>query len=159
VILDQLFGTGKELEWYQMGFRSVVVFLITLSFLRYSGSRAFGMRSPFDNVMSILLGAVLARTITGASEFLPTVFAAFVIALLHRFFAWMSLKSDRVGWLVKGSSVTIFENGKMVEESMRECLVTKKDLLESMRESGVETFDELKLATVERSGKISIVKK
>jgi uncharacterized membrane protein YcaP (DUF421 family) len=157
--IDELFGNGRDLEWYQMGSRALVVFLITLAFLRFSGTRAFGMRSPFDNVLGILLGAVLSRTITGASEFFPTVFGAMIITILHRCFAWLSLKNEKIGWLVKGKATTIFENGSMNFDNMSRCLVTRKDLLESVREAGFDSLDKIESATVERSGRISVIPK
>lgn len=157
--LEQVFGIGKELLWYQMGARAAAIFLITLIYIRFAGSRAFGMRSPFDNVLSILLGAVLSRTIAGASEFFPTIFAAFVIAALHRLFALLSVKSDAFGKLVKGDPVIIAEHGKFIEKNMTRCMVTRKDFDECMREAGIKSIDEVQKAVIERSGKINIVKK
>jgi uncharacterized membrane protein YcaP (DUF421 family) len=157
--IDLLFGNGRELEWYQMGTRALVVFLIALTFIRFSGTRAFGMRSPFDNVLSILLGAVLSRTITGASPFFPTVFAGLVLTILHYIFGWFSLRSEFIGKIVKGAPITIFENGQMIKSNMQKSLVTEKDLRESMRRANINSFEDVELAVVERSGRISIVKK
>jgi len=56
-----------------MAARSVVVFVITLLLLRISGRRSFGLRTPLDNIISIILAAVLSRAIVGASPFFSMV--------------------------------------------------------------------------------------
>ncbi|HEY5535494.1 MAG TPA: hypothetical protein VIL99_11265, partial [Ignavibacteria bacterium] len=75
----QLIGEGNDPNPYQMAIRAFIVFIIALVFLRLSGRRTFGMFSPFDNVISVLLGAVLSRAVIGASPFFSTIIAALVI--------------------------------------------------------------------------------
>jgi uncharacterized membrane protein YcaP (DUF421 family) len=156
--LDELIGGGQP-DFWQMSFRALVVFLAALIYIRFSGRRAFGLHSSFDNVLSILLGAVLARAITGDSPFYSTLFAAFVLAFLHRLFAWLTLKSDFVGKIIKGEALPIYRDGQLIEKNMQKCLITHKDLLENMRHNNIETLDEVSSANVERSGKISFIKK
>jgi uncharacterized membrane protein YcaP (DUF421 family) len=157
----RLIGEGSGcLTWFQMGLRALMLFVIALIFLRISGRRSFGLRSPFDNVISILLGAVLSRAVTGASPFFPTIIAALVIASLHRIFAWISLHSHAFGKLIKGSPKQIVKDGKIIRKNMDRCLVTDRDLEESIRlEAGVDSLDDIASAYVERGGTISLIKK
>ena len=156
----QFIGEGKELNTLQMAIRAFIIFLIALAFIRFSGRRTFGMLSPFDNVISILLGAILSRAVIGASPFLPTVIAAFVIVVLHRLFAWISLYNDVFGSLIKGNAKIIYKDGEIIRSNMKRFYITDKDLLEGIRLQGnVESLDEIKSAYIERDGKISIIKK
>ncbi len=86
-IMITLFGEGKDLNTLQMACRAFVVFFITLAFIRFTGMRTFGVKSAFDHCIIIMLGAVLSRSITGASAFLPTITAAFVLVLVHKILA------------------------------------------------------------------------
>jgi len=156
----ELIGEGTEnLTAGQMMLRSLIIFLIGLLFIRLAGRRSFGMRSAFDNVIGILLGAILSRAVVGASPFWPTVCAALVIAALHRLFAWISIYSDGFGGLIKGNPKVIYKDGRLSHDNMKRCLITDKDLVEGLRKQGnTERLEDVKAVYVERDGTLSVVK-
>ena len=156
----QLIGEGKDPNTYQMAIRAFLIFIIALVFIRLSGRRTFGMFSPFDNVISILLGAVLSRAVIGASPFFSTIIAALVIVFLHRLFAWIALYNDAFGSLIKGNAQEIFKDGKTNRKNMERFDISDKDLMEGIRlQSNVDSLDEIKSAYIERDGRISVIKK
>jgi uncharacterized membrane protein YcaP (DUF421 family) len=159
-IMYKLFGEGKDLTALQMGDRAFVMFFITLLLIRVAGMRAFGQKSAFDMIIVIMLGAILSRAVTGASAFWPTVTAGAVLAVIHRLLAWISMYSDTVGQIVKGEKIMLFKNNKQVKKNMMRCCVSYKDLQEEVRLVLNETtMDNVEEIYMERSGKISIVKK
>lgn len=158
--ITQLFGEGENQTVLQMSLRAVVIFIITLILLRIAGRRSFGMKSPFDNIIVILLGAILSRALVGASEFLPTVASATVIAVLHRLGAWVGTLNFRFGVLIKGQKIVLFDQGKLDHENMRRALISESDLYTSLRNTmNVETFDSIERAYMENNGRISFVRK
>jgi uncharacterized membrane protein YcaP (DUF421 family) len=158
--LTQLFGEGQELDPLQMALRAAVIFIISLVLIRISGRRAFGIRTPFDNVVTILLGAVLSRAITGASPFVATVTAATTIVLLHRFCAWISLHSPKFGYLIKGETKILYKDGKLERDNMRYGMISEKDLLEGLHIQGnIDGLEKAKTVYLERNGHISVIKK
>jgi uncharacterized membrane protein YcaP (DUF421 family) len=66
-LLVSIFGEGRDLSVLQMSFRAVVVFLLALLMLRITGQRTFGQKTAVDQVVMIILGAVLSRGVTGSS--------------------------------------------------------------------------------------------
>jgi uncharacterized membrane protein YcaP (DUF421 family) len=158
--LYEIFGRGKDLSVFQMCMRAVLIFSITLFFIRISGKRSFGMRMPMDNVITILLGALLSRAIVGASPFIATVASAFMIIVLYRICAELSVYSKLFGKIVKGREEPIYKNGVMLKDNMKKCMVTEEDLIEEVRiNSNLDSLNDVEAAYVERNGKISIVKK
>lgn len=156
----KIFGEGDDLEPLQMCARAFVIFILALVLVRLAGRRAFGMGMTFDNVLTILLGAVLSRAITGASPFVATVAAAATIIALYRLCAWISVRSDAFGKVVKGEPRLLYNNGILDEDEMRRSLLSKKDLLEGIHNNAnVDTLGETKKVYLERDGKISVVKK
>lgn len=156
----QLIGEGNELTALQMAIRALIIFLIALVLIRFSGRRTFGMSSPFDNVISVLLGAILSRAVIGASPFIATITASSVIVMLHRLFAWIALYNDVFGSLIKGNAKVIYKDGQIIRNNMKRFFITDKDLIEGIRLQGnVESLDEIKSAYIERNGKITVIRK
>jgi Predicted membrane protein len=156
----KLFGEGKELNALQMGDRAFVMFFITLLLIRVAGMRAFGQKSAFDMIIVIMLGAILSRSITGASAFFPTVVAGFVLAIVHRVLALISIYNEAIGAIIKGNKTVLYKNNKVIQKNMISCSVSYKDLQEEVRLILNETtMDNVEEIFMERSGKISIVKK
>jgi len=158
--LIEIFGKGKDLSVFQMCMRTALVFGITLFFIRISGKRTFGMHMPMDNVITILLGALLSRAIVGASPFIATIASGFMIIVLYRLCAALSVFSKRFGRAVKGKEELIYKDGIMIKDNMNKCMVTEEDLIEEARiNSNLGSLKDVETAYVERNGEISIVKK
>lgn len=158
--LFEIFGHGKDLTPLQMSARSILIFIIGLVLIRIAGRRAFGQKTPFDSVISILLGAILSRAVVGASPFIATVVASAAIVVMHRLFAVLGFYSDAFGKLVKGEPKVLYKDGKMHEDHMRTCMITKKDMEESVRlNSNLQFVDEAAEIYAERDGQISVIKK
>jgi uncharacterized membrane protein YcaP (DUF421 family) len=155
-----LFGEGRSLDPLQMGLRSIVVFVIALVMIRVSGRRSFGQRSPFDSVVVILLGATLSRGIVGASPFISTVVASFMIVVCHRMLAWACIRSRRFELLVGGVEREVFSNGQFNAKEMHAALVSRTDVEESVRQkTGSRSMDNVAAAILERNGEVSIIHK
>jgi uncharacterized membrane protein YcaP (DUF421 family) len=159
-VLIQIFGEGKELSLWQMILRGVAVFFIALILIRISGRRSFGIRTSLDNIISILLGAVLSRAVVGASPFFSVVLSCLAIVLLHRTLGWLILKDDRIARLIEGSRIEVFRDGRFVEKNMRKGLVSREDILQGVRNSALtENMDEIEKVYMERNGVITAIRK
>ena len=158
-LIKTLFGEGEHLNALQMACRTIVIYGIALLWIRVAGKRAFGIFSTFDNVISILLGAILSRAVVGASPFLSIVVAGLVLVLLHRIIAWLCVISHGFGKLIKGESYLLFSNGTMNKKNMNAHHITAHDLIEEVRlEIHQDSFEKVKEIIIERNGKISVIK-
>lgn len=158
--VERLFGEGQDLTALQMGLRALVMFIVALILIRLSGRRSFGLKMPFDNVIYILLGAILSRAVTGSSPFFSVITAAIVIVLLHRGCAWIALYSDAFGCLIKGDSDILYKNGLLEKKKMKRYFITEKDLREEIRKEGnINDINKVSEIYIERDGCISVIKK
>ena len=136
------------------------MFFTGLALVRFTGRRSFGLSMPFDNVITILLGAILSRPVVGASEFVPAVSAAAVIAGLHRLCAWIALYYDGFGRIIKGESKLLYREGSWRRDNMRKKLISEKDVMESVRDkANIDDLSKVKSIWLERDGQITVVKK
>lgn len=159
-VLETLFGSGKDLNVLQMSMRGLTVFVLTLILLRISGRRSFGMRTPVDNIIVILLGAVLSRAVVGASPWWPTMACSLVIVLLHRLLSWAMAKSPALSALVQGKHILLFEAGRPLPDNMDRALVCNRDLEHAIRNKAqTEQMDQIDKLYLEHNGEISVIKK
>ena len=159
-LLTNLFGEGRNLDTLQMCSRAVAVFLIAFILIRISGRRSFGLRMPLDNIITILLGAILSRAVVGVSPFLPVVICCFVIVLLHRGFAWLIVHSPKFSRIAGGSKILVFDNGNFLKAGMEKGLVCMEDIMQGVRKSALtEDMKTIEKVYLERNGEISAIKK
>jgi len=155
-----LLAKSDHLEWWEMSLRTVVVFFFTLLLIRLSGRRSFGIKSPLDTIVGILLGTLLGRVIVGVSPFLPVAAASAVLVIIHRVIGFGIARNKSLSHLAEGEKIVLFEKGKFHEANMLRAMVSREDIFRSMREA-IQTEDIAKIEKVyiEPTGKINIVKK
>ncbi len=159
-LLINIFGQGKDLTVYQMSARAIVIYFVALVFIRISGRRTFGKKSAFDNVIAIILGAILSRSIVGASPFVPTIVCSLALVLLHRLLAMLCIYSERLSHIIKGESMSLYKDGKIEKDNLNTALMTKNDLMGDLRLHGqVKTLQDVEEVVMETSGEVSVIKK
>ena len=158
--LIYLFGTQNNLNSFHMFLRAIIVFFLALLLIRISGRRSFGLKAPFDNIISILLGAILSRIVVGASPFIPTLIACLIIALLHRVSARLSISFNFFENFTKGAKILIYENDNFIEKNLKRALVSKEDVMEVVRLLTLDdSLNQIDIIYMERNGQISLIKK
>ncbi len=158
--LEQIWGKGEQLNSLQMAVRGFVIFVVALIILRISGRRSFGVGTPVDNIVVILLGAILSRAVTGASPFMPVVVASLVIAFLHRFFSFIKVRYPLFERIAEGEKIALYKEGRFNYSNMKRALVSIEDILQAVRESeGTSDMDNVKAVYLERNGTITVTKK
>src|SRR4051812_17803505 len=107
-IIHQLFGEGQQLDTMQMAARALVMFFVALLLIRVGGIRIFGKRDALDNIIAVLMGAILSRGVVGASSFISVTMATTVMVIVHRAIAWICVHNKSIEWLVKGKKIVIY---------------------------------------------------
>lgn len=143
---------------YQMCIRAFIMFIIMLVLIRFAGMRTFAKRSPFDTIVTIMLGAILARGVVGASGYVDTIVASGVMVVMHRVVAWLSVKSRKFEKLIKGTYIKLYNNGAILQDALEGTGMSENDLHESLRlETKKLTLAEIDTAFLETNGRISFI--
>lgn len=159
-IIYKLFGEGRDLNVLQMSMRAIVMFFICLALIRIAGRRSFGSRTAFDNIVVIMLGAILSRAVVGISPFFPIIISSLVFVIVYRLFAFLSVTNTSLSHVLKGKEMSLYKNGKLNEKNLKRCSISEGDLLQGVRlEANVTSLDEIEEAFMERNGKISVIKR
>src|SRR5436190_6721564 len=158
--IEVFWGSGEQLTPLQMASRSFSMFFVLLALIRIGGMRIFGKKTAFDSVLVIMLGAVLARGVVGASPFLSTVAAAAMLVVIHKILGLLAMRYTWVGKIVKGEHHSLYKNGIMNISNMKKSAISEDDLKESVRlEINSDSLDEAKELFIEKNGHVSVVRK
>jgi uncharacterized membrane protein YcaP (DUF421 family) len=159
-MLTAVFGSGGaeiDLTWYQTLARGAVIYIVGVLMLRLASRRLIGRRTPFDLVLTVILGAMFARGIDGAASMLATIATAFLLVLLDRGFAILAFHSEGFRHVVEGGSIRLIEGGEIVEENLRRTHVSAEELSRSLRRNlGDPRPDRAREAWLDPDGTISV---
>ena len=157
--LHQLFGQSSvHLTAGQESARAVVVFFYGWLLLRLAGRRIFGRWAALDIVVSIMVGSNLSRALTGSAPLLATLVGTTALVGLHWIAATLAVYWRPLDGVIEGKPVQIVRGGQMIEAAMRRLRVTHSDLEEALRDKGLDDLAAVRTATLEPSGKISILR-
>ncbi len=78
---------------------------------------------------------------------------------IQRLTAWISLKSPLFRAWFEGRPAIIISQGKIDEYEMKKNRFNFDDLLQQLRENGIESINKVSYAILEPSGKLSIIEK
>jgi uncharacterized membrane protein YcaP (DUF421 family) len=158
--INFLVGSGEDLTALQMSLRAFSMFFIMLVLIRLAGMRTFAKKSSFDNILVIMLGAILARGVVGASPYWSTVAAATVMVVLHRIIAVLAVKSKTIERWVKGTYIKLYQDGRLIDNNLQKTGMSENDLHESLRlETNKVTLADIDTAFMETNGRISFILK
>lgn len=159
-LLLKIFGSGKDLTILQMCFRGIIIFIIALGLIRISGRRSFGLKTPLDNIISILLGAILSRAVVGASPFIPIVSTCLLLVIIHRLLGWLTVRYKSFGMWIEGEKILLYENNTFIQQNMKRALVCEEDIMQAIRKSAsTDNIEKIDKVFMERNGEISTLKK
>lgn len=157
-MIDAVFGEGSHLLWWQECARALVIFAYGLLLVRFAGRRVFGKWSALDIVVSIIVGSILGRALTGGAPLFGTMAAAALLVGLHWVLAKMTARSPRFADWIEGTPVALVLNGVVQTQNLKREAISERDLHEALREKGLDGPAPVREARLEPSGKITVLK-
>jgi uncharacterized membrane protein YcaP (DUF421 family) len=160
---DHLLGLSasgaQELTTGQVALRAVLVYFVLILFVRMGKKRFLGQATVFDAILIIMIGSLSSRAVSGTAPFVATLAGTFAFIAVHWLISYASVRSPTLSFLVKGHDTLVIKNGRVDREALRDAHMSTDDLAEDLRQQGVGHQQEVKEARLERSGKLSVVKK
>jgi uncharacterized membrane protein YcaP (DUF421 family) len=138
--------------------RTLVVYLVLLVALRLSGKRALGQMTPFDLVVLLIISNAVQNAMVGPDTSLNGgLLAALALLALDRGVDRLALRTDRLRLAVIGSPALLVYNGDVVMDHLKAEGLTESEVLQALREHGVDDLAAVKSAVLEVDGTISVI--
>lgn len=151
--------TANELTAAQVGLRALIVYFVLILLVRLGKKRFLGEATAFDAVLIIMIGSLSSRAVSGTAPFVATLIATLIFIVLHWLLSYFSQGSSTLSFLVKGHDTVLLRNGRVDRKALRDAHMSADDLAEDLRQQGVDNYQDVKEARLERSGKLSVIRK
>jgi uncharacterized membrane protein YcaP (DUF421 family) len=139
--------------------RAVGCYVLLLVIVRLSGKRGLAQVTIFDFVLLLLISQAVGNALVGNDSSLTTaVVTAVTLVVLNRGNDLAAHRWADMSHVLEDAPLVLIENGEVHEDRMTHMKIRLDDVLETARlDEGLERLDQIKHATLERSGAISII--
>lgn len=163
LLADQLLGLStsgaQQLTTAQVCVRAILVYFVLILFVRMGKKRFLGRATVFDAILIIMIGSLSSRAVSGTAPLVATLAGTLCFIVVHWVISYASVRWSTLSFLVKGDDTVLIKNGRVDRKALRDAHMSADDLAEDLREHGVESQQDVKEARLERSGKLSVLKK
>ena len=138
--------------------RASVIYVFLLVVVRMLGKRTVGSATAFDFMVALILSEVVDEPIYGDVPLVQGMLVIAVVAGWHLVNSYLSYRSERVDRLTGGEPTILVRNGTMDRDGMRREHVNEEELWSLLRLQGIDDLRDVKEATLEPDGVLSVLK-
>jgi uncharacterized membrane protein YcaP (DUF421 family) len=135
------------------------VYIFLLVIFRLTGNRSLAQITTFDAVLILIIAEAVQEAMIGSDQSMTN--AALLVVTLLGFDVLLSIlvvRSRFLGRLINDLPVLLVNDGVADNARMARVRVSPDDVLENARSRfGIERFDQIKYAVLERNGSITVV--
>ncbi len=138
--------------------RTAVVYLAIFAGLRLMGKREMGQMTVLDLVAILLVANAVQNAMVGADVSLAGgVIAGLTLLAINASLSALRLRGGLWGRLLEGTPTVLVEDGQFIPPHLRKEGLERSEVEMAMREHGIASVRDVKLAVLETDGSISIV--
>ena len=137
--------------------RGTALFFGLLVLVRLMPRRTGGELATMDLIFVLLIAEAAAHAFGDYTSVADGLIVITTLMLWNLLVNALSYRFPAVERLVSSPPLKIIRNGELLRRNMRREFITKEELLTHLREMGLERIDQVKSATVEGDGRISVV--
>lgn len=126
--------------------------------LRMAGKRSLSKMNAFDLVVTVALGSTLATVLLSKDVALAEGIVAFsMLALLQWMVTRASVRWDGLKRLVRSEPRLLLENGQFLQSAMTDERVTREEVEQAIRGSGIGRVEDVAAVVLETDGSFSVI--
>lgn len=139
--------------------RAGFTFLFLLFLTRVVGKRELSTFQPFDVILLVVLGDLIAQGVMQSDYSLTgMMLAAGTMSLMTVLASYLSYRVRSLRPLLDGEPVVLLQDGKPIDRNLARERITVDELAAEARMQSIERLADVKWAVLETNGQISFVK-
>lgn len=137
-------------------FSIIVLFLLT----KLMGNKQVSQMTMFDYIIGITIGSIAAEMATELEEgFHRPLTAMIVYGIIAVLLSVLTNKSIKARRLFDGTSLILFDNGKLFKKNLSKAKLNVSEFLTQCRIMGYHNLSDIQTAILEPNGRISVLPK
>ena len=140
--------------------RTVILYILVFVVMRLMGKRQVGQLQPYELAVAIMISALAAVSMEDISiPLINSIIPIVLIMSMQIIVSTFSLNSKGARNILCGRPSVVVENGKIVEEELKNLRVNLNDILEQLRLAGYYNISDVEFAIMETNGQLSVIPK
>ena len=151
-----MFDLGTPL--WQIALRALAIYVVVFVGLRLMGKRQLGQMTVFDLVVILLIANAVQNAMVGPDTSLQGgIVAALILLVVNYAVSRVRLLNRRFARLFEGTPTLLVKDGEFILPNLRHEAIEPEEIETAVREHGMESVKEVRVAYLEPDGAISIV--
>lgn len=147
-------------EWILILLRSIILFFVLLLLIRVMGKRQLARMSPFYFISYAVIAIISALISVNIIKNLGYGLIALGVWILFPMaLDFLSLRSKLFHDLINGKPTVLVENGKVLEENLKQMRLTGNELLQELRTKNAFNLGDVEFAVMETTGELNVLLK
>ena len=146
------------MDLWRIAIRALVAYIYLLAVVRGGGKRVIAHATPFDFVVSLILGDLIDDALWAEVPMAKFAVAAATIVITDIVVKLASRRWTRVFHLVDGRPTIVMRSGALDADALRSEQLNKDDLAHYLREEGIEDWSEVRLAVLDQGSELSVLR-
>ena len=143
--------------YFSLVFKTIFMYFFVIFVYRIMGKKEVGQLSIIDLIVSILIAELIALSIqTEKQSIFISVIPILVLVGVQILVSYITLKNDKIRYILDGKPTVIIKNGKLNFKEMSKLRYSLDDLLTQLRLQGIKSIERVKYAILENNGNLSV---
>ncbi len=148
-----------EVSVFEKIIRAVVVYLFLLAAFKIIGRRSFAQLTSFDFIVLLIISNVVQNAMIGNDNSITGgLIGAAAIFVLNWVISEAVFRSRKAERMIEGVPRVLIYHGRVVGKNLEKERISHEELETALRRQGVGSLTEVRIAVLEVSGGLSILK-
>ena len=138
---------------------SIIALILLIALIRMVGLRSLSKMTPFDFVVTVASGSLLAGAgqASNWASFLQCLAALAALFAGQYILGQLRRRSATVRSLLSNEPILLMRNGEFIDAALRQTRVTRSDIIAKLRESNALRLEKVRAVVLETTGDISVL--
>jgi uncharacterized membrane protein YcaP (DUF421 family) len=146
-----------SVPWWEFAVRGIAVYFFLIAMLRLTGTRQVGQLATIDLILLLILSNSVQNSMNaGDNSLIGGLISATTLIALNWLVSYSSFRNPKLEALIDGQPLVLVRDGMPVQKILDQEQITKAELETALRLNGVFDVKEVKVATLEPNGHVSV---